>query len=164
VTVLFLFRKEFLLVSFDRDLAIVFGKHVGLWDSLLYLLIGVAISLGVMNAGPLVTFGFLVVPPLAARLLTRRMLTFSLVAAGFGAGAAFAGFYCAYRFDFPLGPCQVMVASVELVAVAAVDAIRRLVRSRAAREASFRVIARDSDRNFQDGDELRPYKEKDISG
>ena len=35
--VLFAFRKEFLLVSFDRDLAVVFGKRAGLWDALLYL-------------------------------------------------------------------------------------------------------------------------------
>ena len=59
----------------------VFGKRVALWDALLYLLIGITISLGVMTAGPLVTFGFLVVPPLTARLLTRRMLAFSLLAA-----------------------------------------------------------------------------------
>ena len=79
------FRKEFLLVSFDRDLAVVFGKHAGLWDSLLYLMIGITISLGVMTAGPIVTFGFLVIPPLTARIITRRMLTFSLTAAGLGA-------------------------------------------------------------------------------
>src|SRR5207302_2249564 len=72
VLVLFAFRKEFLLVSFDRDLAVVFGKRAALWDGLLYLLIGITISLGVMTAGPLVTFGFLVVPPLTARLVTRR--------------------------------------------------------------------------------------------
>ena len=41
VLVLFAFRKELLLVSFDRDLAVVFGKRAGLWDILLYLLIGV---------------------------------------------------------------------------------------------------------------------------
>src|SRR5919198_1326514 len=118
VLVLLAFRKEFLLVSFDRDLAVVFSKRVGLWDSLLYLLIGVTISLGVMFAGPLVTFGFLVVPPLTARLLTRRMLSFSLVAAGLGALTAFVGFYCAYRFDLPLGPAEVAVASVVLGGVA----------------------------------------------
>lgn len=125
VLALLAFRKEFLLVSFDRDLAIVFGKRAGLWDSLLYLLIGMTISLGVMTAGPLVTFGFLVVPPLTARLLTRQMLTFSLVAAGLGAVTAFAGFYCAYRFDLPLGPAEVAVASVVLVVVATTDAARR---------------------------------------
>jgi ABC-type Mn2+/Zn2+ transport system permease subunit len=127
VLVLLAFRKEFLLVSFDRDLAIVFSKRVGLWDSLLYLLIGVTISLGVMFAGPLVTFGFLVVPPLTARLITHRMFPFSLVAGGLGATTAFVGFYCAYRFDMPLGPAEVAVASLVLVIVAAADATRQVV-------------------------------------
>lgn len=132
VLVLFGFRKEFLLVSFDRDLAIVFRKRVKLWDSLLYLLIGVIISLGVMTAGPLVTFGFLVVPPLTARLITQRMLMFSLVAAGLGAITAFVGFYCAYRFDTPLGPAEVAVASLVLLIVATADAALRAIRRRRA--------------------------------
>ncbi len=127
VLLLLAFRKEFLLVSFDRDLAIVFRKRVRFWDSLLYLLIGTTISLGVMTAGPLVTFGFLVVPPLTARLVTQRMLTFSLVAAGLGAITAFVGFYCAYRFDTPLGPAEVAVASLVLVTVAAAGAVRQVV-------------------------------------
>src|SRR2546428_9545203 len=125
VLVLLAFRKEFLLVSFDRDLAIVFSKRVGLWDSLLYLLIGVTISLGVMTAGPLVTFGFLVVPPLTARLITHRMLTFSLVAAAIGGAAAFGGFYCAYRMDLPLGPAGVALASPMLILVGTASMIRQ---------------------------------------
>ena len=125
--VLFAFRKEFLLVSFDRDLAVVFGKRVGLWDGLLYLLIGVTISLGVMTAGPLVTFGFLVVPPLTARLVTRRMLSFSLVAAVLGGASAFGGFYLAYRIDLPLGPAEVALASLLLALVGAGTALRRAV-------------------------------------
>ncbi len=125
VLVLFACRKEFLLVSFDRDLAVVFGKWVGLWDGLLYLIIGVTISLGVMTAGPLVTFGFLVVPPLTARLLTRRMLSFSLVAAAIGGAAAFGGFYCAYRMDLPLGPAEVALASLMLIVVGTASMIRQ---------------------------------------
>ncbi len=127
VLVLMVFRKEFLLVSFDRDLAVVFGKHVRLWDSLLYLMIGITLSLGVMTAGPLVTFGFLVLPPLTARLVTRRMLSFSLAAGGLGATMAFAGFYCAYRFDMPLGPAEVALASLVLGVVAAGRTVYRLV-------------------------------------
>ena len=125
VVVLFACRKEFLLVSFDRDLAVVFGKWAGLWDGLLYLTIGVTISLGVMTAGPLVTFGFLVVPPLTARLLTRRMLSFSLVAAAIGGAAAFGGFYCAYRMDLPLGPAEVALASLMLIVVGTASMIRQ---------------------------------------
>ena len=90
---LFVFRKELLLVSFDRDLAVVFGKRVVWWDIVLYLLIGAVISLGVMAAGPLATFGFLVIPPLTMRLVTRRMLTFSLGSSVLGGVVAFVGFY-----------------------------------------------------------------------
>jgi ABC-type Mn2+/Zn2+ transport system permease subunit len=127
VLLLLVFRKEFLLVSFDRDQAVIFGKHAGLWDSLLYLMIGLTISLGVMTAGPLVTFGFLVIPPLTARMLTRQMLTFSLTAAGLGAITAFAGFYCAYRFDLPLGPAEVALASLGLVVVTTVRGLSRVL-------------------------------------
>jgi ABC-type Mn2+/Zn2+ transport system permease subunit len=131
VVVLFAFRKEFLLVSFDRDLAVVFGKRVALWDGLLYLMIGATISLGVMTAGPLVTFGFLVVPTLTARMLTSRMLSFSLVAAALGGVAAFGGFYGAYRLDLPLGPAEVALASVLLLVVGGVAMLRGGARLRA---------------------------------
>ena len=125
--VLLAFRREFLLVSFDRDLAIVFGKRAGLWDALLYLTIGLVISLGVLVAGPLVTFGFLVLPPLAARRLCRRMLSFSLVASLLGGVTAFAGFYCAYRFDLPLGPAEVALAGVLLLVIAALSGAARRI-------------------------------------
>jgi ABC-type Mn2+/Zn2+ transport system permease subunit len=120
-------RKELLLVSFDRDMAVVLGKRAALWDTVLYLLIGVTISFGVMTAGPLVTFGFLVAPPLTARLVTRHMLTFSLVAAAFGAATAFVGFYLAYRFDLPLGPTDVALAILVLLIVGAVRGAVRAV-------------------------------------
>jgi ABC-type Mn2+/Zn2+ transport system permease subunit len=127
IGLLLAFRKEFLLVSFDRDLAVVFGKQAGLWDGLLYLMIGITISLGVMTAGPMVTFGFLVIPPLTARIITRRMLSFSLTAAGLGAITAFAGFYCAYRFDLPLGPAEVALASLVLAIVAVTRGLSRVL-------------------------------------
>jgi ABC-type Mn2+/Zn2+ transport system permease subunit len=117
-------RKELLLVSFDREMAIVLGKWAGLWDAVLYLLIGVTISFGVMTAGPLLTFGFLVIPPLTARLVTRHMLGFSMTAAGFGATTAFVGFYLAYRFDLPLGPTDVALALIVLLLVAAARSAR----------------------------------------
>src|ERR1044071_3085945 len=55
----FFFRKEFLLVSFDRDMAVTLKKNVLLWDGVLFLLIGLAISMAVLSVGPLVTFGVL---------------------------------------------------------------------------------------------------------
>jgi ABC-type Mn2+/Zn2+ transport system permease subunit len=124
IFVLLVFRREFLLVSFDRDMAVVLGFRAGMWDALLYLAIGITIAFGVMTAGPVVTFGFLVVPPVTARLLTRRMLTFSLASGALGALSAFTGFYCAYRFDMPLGPAEVVVASGVLLLVGVARGVR----------------------------------------
>lgn len=99
-----LFQREFLLVSYDRDMAVTLGRRVAFWDGLLYLLIGVTISLGVMTVGPLVIFGLLVVPPMIALPWARGMKSLSAAASAAGGVSAFAGFYFSYRFDLPLGP------------------------------------------------------------
>ncbi len=133
VVLLFAFRKQLLLVSFDRDMAVVLGMRVARWDTLLYLAIGATVAVGVMIAGPLVTFGFLVVPPITARLVTRRMLSFSIASSLIGGVTAFAGFYCAYRFDLPLGPAEVALASVVLMVVAVAGVAQRALGRRGAR-------------------------------
>ena len=111
----FLFRKQLLLLSFDRDLAVVFGMNVLGWDLLLYLVMGVTISAGVMAAGPIVTFGFLVIPPLIARLWCSSMLALSLVASVSGGILAFFGFWAAYALALPLGPAAVSCAALALL-------------------------------------------------
>ena len=132
VIILIAFQREFLLVSFDRDLAVVFGKAAGFWDTLLYLLCGVTISFGVRAGGPLVTFGFLLIPPLTARLLTRHMRSFSIASAAIGGVTSFAGFCCAYRYDWPLGPAEVAVSMALFVVVSAIVWLRQALGVRSA--------------------------------
>jgi ABC-type Mn2+/Zn2+ transport system permease subunit len=102
-----LFRREFLLISFDRDLAFLLKGRQVIWDVTLYLLAGVIIAFGVIMAGPLLIFGFLVLPALAARPLINRMSSFLALSAVFGLVMAFFGFYSSVRLDLPLGPTDV---------------------------------------------------------
>jgi ABC-type Mn2+/Zn2+ transport system permease subunit len=104
ILLMFAFRKEFLLVSFDREMAITLKKSVPFWDALLFLVIGITISMAVLSVGPLVAFGFLLIPPLTAHLFARNMRQFALAASGIGGVGALAGFYIAYRWDYPVGP------------------------------------------------------------
>ena len=112
---MFLFQREFLLVSYDRDMAVTLGRNALVWDVLLYLIVGLTVSLGVMTVGPLVIFGFLVVPPMAALPWARGMTSFSLLASLGGGVSALAGFYLSYTYDLPLGPVVVCVACALLL-------------------------------------------------
>jgi ABC-type Mn2+/Zn2+ transport system permease subunit len=112
VAVLLLFRKEFLLVSFDRQMAVTLKKKVLVWDSLLFFLTGVTVSMAVLSVGPLVTFGFLVIPPLVSNVFAANMRQFSWFAALIGLVTALAGFCLAYRYDYPVGPTDVALGGV----------------------------------------------------
>ncbi|MFH2000931.1 MAG: metal ABC transporter permease [Planctomycetota bacterium] len=111
VLVLFLlFNKHFLLVGYDREAAISLGYNPLLWDILLYTLVGTSISVGVLTVGPLVIFGLMVIPPLAARLLAFNMMSFYLLSSAIGLITAVLGFVLSYRLDWPLGPTDVVLS------------------------------------------------------
>jgi ABC-type Mn2+/Zn2+ transport system permease subunit len=109
LTLLVLFQKEFLFVSFDRAMAATLGKNVLLWDTLIYLLIGITVSISVLSVGPLISFGFLLVPALTAHLFARTMRQFFTLASIFGGVLAFLGFWLAYQWDWPVGPTDVVL-------------------------------------------------------
>jgi ABC-type Mn2+/Zn2+ transport system permease subunit len=109
-----LFAKELLLVSYDREMAITLRKNVFAWDLLLYLLIGLVVAVAVLTVGPLVTFGFLIIPPLIIHPWAGRMRRFFIFSSILGVVASFLGFWIAYRFDLPVGPTDVALLGVLL--------------------------------------------------
>jgi len=107
-----IFQKELLLVSFDRDMAAILRKNVVFWDVLLYILIGLTVSMAVLSVGPLISFGFLLIPALIAHLFARNMRRFTVISSLIGGAAAFVGFYIAYTWDMPVGPTDVVFLGV----------------------------------------------------
>jgi ABC-type Mn2+/Zn2+ transport system permease subunit len=112
LVVLGFYHKELLLVSFDREMAIILRKNVIFWDVLLYVLIGLTVSMAVLSVGPLIAFGFLLIPALTAHLFARNMHQFTVLAAMIGGVAAFFGFWIAYQYDYPVGPTDVVLLGV----------------------------------------------------
>jgi ABC-type Mn2+/Zn2+ transport system permease subunit len=109
IAVMGLFHRELLLVSFDREMAIILRKNVIFWDVLLYLLIGMTVSMAVLSVGPLIAFGFLLIPALSAHMIARNMRQFMVLASLIGGVTAFLGFCIAYKFDLPVGPTDVVL-------------------------------------------------------
>lgn len=110
--ILGLFQKEILLVSFDRVMAVTLGKNIVFWDVLLYTLIGLTVSMAVLSVGPLISFGFLLIPALTAHLFARTMRQFTVFASLLGGTLAFVGFWIAYAWDLPVGPADVVLLGV----------------------------------------------------
>lgn len=107
IAALLIFKKEFLFVSYDPEMALVLKKRVAAWDIFLYLLIGLTISVAVLSVGPLISFGFLLVPPLIAHLFATGMRMLFVLSSVIGGVTALVGFAIAYRWDLPVGPTDV---------------------------------------------------------
>jgi ABC-type Mn2+/Zn2+ transport system permease subunit len=107
-------HRELLLVSYDPEMATTLGRSVAFWQVVLFAIVGITISIGVIAVGPTVIFGLLVIPPLAAQRLVRGVLPLCALASAIGLASAFVGFLLAYRLDLPLGPTVVVVAAVVL--------------------------------------------------
>jgi len=101
------FRREFLLVSYDWRLAITQGRSVFGWNLLLFTLIGLTVAATVMTVGPLIAFGFLIVPTLIAKVFASTMPRLLVAGSLIGGTCAFVGFYLAFRWDLPVGPAAV---------------------------------------------------------
>ena len=119
-----LFRREILLVSFDPEFARTIGVDPTRYDAVLYLLLGAAISVGVMTAGPMVVFAFLVLPALAALRVGRSMLVTFFISATVATISSVGGFALSYRADLPAGPVYVLLAAGIWLGVSAVMRLR----------------------------------------
>src|SRR5205085_3294258 len=114
-----LFFKEFLFVSFDADMAMALGVRERMWNVVLFLTIGITISLAIRAAGALVVFNFLVLPA-ATSLLLRRSLRFAFAGAVVaGLAGSFAGISISYVADLPTGPTIVGGSAALLLPAAA---------------------------------------------
>lgn len=122
---LVLFRRELLLVSFDPEYARTLGFAPWRTDALFYGLLGLSVGLGVMTAGPLVVFGFLVLPPLAALHVAGGIGAVFAVALSVAALSSVGGFALAYHADLPAGPTGVAVAAGCWLLLAAASRLRR---------------------------------------
>ena len=127
-----LFRRELLLTSFDPEFARTIGRQPLRYDALLYALLGGGIALGVMNVGPLVVFGFLVLPALAALRIAPGLASAFALSAAIAAISFVGGFAVAYRADLPAGPVGVAFAAAIWAAIGIAAQLRERRRAVAA--------------------------------
>src|SRR5438105_9605471 len=113
----FCFRRNFLLVSFDRDGAYQKGLRVRWWDFFFYAVFGLVVTSFVRIAGVLLVFSYLIVPAVCginlARRTANRLLFGWVIALLGGAGGLFLSFW----WDLPSGASLVCTFAALLILI-----------------------------------------------
>jgi zinc/manganese transport system permease protein len=113
----FALRKNFLLISFDRDAAYARGLRVRWWDFLFYATFGLVVTIFVRVAGVLLVFSYLIVPAVCGVTLARRISARLLIGWAVSFIGGIAGLFLSFWWDFPSGAAIVCTFGALLVLV-----------------------------------------------
>jgi manganese/zinc/iron transport system permease protein len=108
----YVFFKEFTLISFDKDFATSMGLPVRAMELILTTLTVLAVIIGIQAVGVVLMAAMLITPAAAARFWTEKIKVMIFLAAIFGAFSGIAGAYISYIApSMPTGPWIVVVVS-----------------------------------------------------
>jgi zinc/manganese transport system permease protein len=93
----------------DRDAATVLGVRPRRWELFFFLVLGVVVAAASQVAGALLVFSYLVVPPVLALSLSRRLGTVLILAAGSAMALTVVGMSVSFAADLPTN--QTIVAT-----------------------------------------------------
>jgi len=120
----FIFRKNFLLVSFQREEAYRQGWRVRWWDFFFYATFGIVVTIFVRVAGVLLVFSYLIVPAVCAVTLARRISIRLLLGWLISLAGGIAGLFISFWGDFPSGAAIVCTFGALLILAALVALLR----------------------------------------
>lgn len=105
-------RRVLLVGAFDHDQAVALGLSVRRVRLFRLILVGASIGAGVMTVGPILVFGLLFLPPLAASFLAKDLRSFLIWGQVLGLLSVLLAWPLSLQFDWPYGPAVVVAAAV----------------------------------------------------
>ena len=127
--VLWLFHRQIVTVSLDRESARAMGLPVLALDIVLYVLVTISVVLGLQTLGNVLVLALLVIPASAARLACRRLGSMMVFSPVFGGTCSVVGLYLSWAFNLPTGGTIVLSMVAAFVLVWAVTAVRSRARA-----------------------------------
>lgn len=109
----FIFYKEFKVISFDPQFAKVIGLPIRRLEMLLTSITVLAVVTGIQAVGVVLMAAMLITPAAAARFWTNRLSRMIMLASVFGAFSGISGAFISYSApSMPTGPWMVMILSI----------------------------------------------------
>ena len=114
------FFKKFLFISFDKETAFTAGINTNALDLLLYVTIGITISLATKMCGVLFVFASLLVPAMIGLVIARRVRSIFIIACLSSSFCVIAGLILSYIWDLPTSPMIVVLYSALFAMIAGI--------------------------------------------
>ena len=109
---IFLFYKEFLVISFDHVLGVTLRLPMTFLRYLLLILIDITVVTALQVVGIALMLAMFVTPAATASLLTRRLPNMMAVSASIGVFSGVAGLYASFYLNIASGAAIVLVATL----------------------------------------------------
>jgi zinc/manganese transport system permease protein len=109
------FRRQFVLLSFDPERGRSEGLRLWFWDFLFYILFGVVVTSFVRMGGVLLVFSYLIIPAVCANLLATTLRVRLALGWIIATAASVGGLYASYRLDLPTGAAIVCALGLALL-------------------------------------------------
>lgn len=111
VAAVFFFYKQLLFLTFDVEVAPIYGVRAGWLDSLFALVLAATIIASIRILGVTLIAAALVIPPVIARLLTDRFAHMLVLSSVIGAVTGFVGMFVSYYVDIASGASIVLLSA-----------------------------------------------------
>ena len=111
IGLIFFFFKEIQAVLYDRELALAVGiPEKGLYYVIVFML-GLTIAVSMRMIGALLVDAFVLLPAMAANLVSRSLKQTFLLSSLFGLLSGMSGLYASFALDLPASSCIILVAA-----------------------------------------------------
>ena len=113
----YIFRRQFLALSFPAYAGEKSGPSPWVWEFLFYVLFGFAVTKFVHIGGVLLVFSYLIIPAACATLLVESFSTRLLLGWCISLLSTVVGCVASYKWDFPTGSAIVCALALPLLAI-----------------------------------------------
>ncbi|HEV7666265.1 MAG TPA: metal ABC transporter permease [Chloroflexota bacterium] len=137
--VVFFAYKQLLFVTFDAEVAPLYGVPDRWMDALLSLILAATVIASMQILGVTMIAAIIVVPAVTARLLTDSFSHMVLLGAAIGTCCGLLGMLLSYYLDVASGATVVLTASAIFLLVLVLTSVRRRLRSERTRRSTARL-------------------------
>ncbi len=112
LSLVYIFFRKFILIALSKDMAWTSGVNTKYLDLLFYILLALAVVLGVKLLGIILVSALLIIPPVTSKLVTNSFHSYVFFAVVFSLIAFILGLSASYYLDIPSGASIVVSATI----------------------------------------------------